>query len=521
MGTHPIFESDFDCLTETAKMPEEVVAENPAEENVEEQPEDEIEDEEVLNNVPILRMIKASQLEHGLRHRDYQRYRRYCTNRSRRIRKFLNFRLGERRKVVPRKVTEDEAKTNSMYIVLLIMSIEHDWAFAMELKQSDQPRKRHHMRNKLRKAAKKAQELQELLKNIANSCDARTTLEAQAYCSYIIANFLFEKGTEWSDCFTKFKATQTIYTSLANTLPADEADIYAEFAQELEPSLRYCQYNLGESGEFDMGDLGKSKGNTLIEGKLSDHIEKLKIEEAENFNVTEWRGKRIAIRNEAVRVFLLNFREFEEEVQTFETSDEKLDKYAEVMMECGEAIELVKSELRLDANHRAAMEKGTAPQSDLFVYLSSLKLEITLGRYVLIAAQATKFNELSRIYEQMVQYIAEFIKKSVEAGHEELADEMENEKLVYVGACRFYQSKQAQEHRKLKEAGALILRSKKLLEQAKPAKAMSIELKTSLSQMIQSSAATIQAAILLPQASQTTKGQFKFEEYLKNICDIV
>ena len=57
-----------------------------------------------------------------------------------------------------------------------------------------------------------------------------------------------------------------------------------------------------------MGDLGKSKGNTLIEGKLSDHIEKLKIEEAENFNVTEWRGKRIAIRNEAVRVFLLNFR---------------------------------------------------------------------------------------------------------------------------------------------------------------------------------------------------------------------
>ena len=88
--------------------------------------------------------------------------------------------------MVPRKVSEDEARSNSMFIVLMIMSIEHDWSFAMELKQSEQPRKRHHMRSKLRKASKKAHELLTLLTNIADSCDARTTLEAQAYCSYII-----------------------------------------------------------------------------------------------------------------------------------------------------------------------------------------------------------------------------------------------------------------------------------------------------------------------------------------------
>ena len=82
-------------------------------EQVENEPE-EIE-EIVPNSVPILKMVKGTlfelkilkktsirismkiiecQLEHGLRHRDYQRYRRYCTNRCRRIRKFLNFRLG-------------------------------------------------------------------------------------------------------------------------------------------------------------------------------------------------------------------------------------------------------------------------------------------------------------------------------------------------------------------------------------------------------------------------------------------
>ena len=48
-------------------------------------------------------------------------------------------------------MTAYEAQKNSQFIALLITSVEHDWAFAMELKQSDDPRKRHHMRNKLRK----------------------------------------------------------------------------------------------------------------------------------------------------------------------------------------------------------------------------------------------------------------------------------------------------------------------------------------------------------------------------------
>jgi len=372
------------------------------------------------------------------------------------------------------------------------------------LRQSDQPRKRHHMKNKLRKAAKKASELLNLLSSVADSCDARTTLEAQAYCSYIQAKFLFEQQ-DWSNCFQKFKATQTIYNSLAQTLPADEADIYSDFASEIDPNLRYCQYNLGECGESGMADLLKGKGNSLIEGKLSDHLAKLKIEEAENLNVTEWRGKRIAIRNETVRVFLLNFRQFEEDVKAIESTDEKLDKYGEMMMECGEAIELVKGELRLDANHRAAMEKGVAPTSDLFIYLNSLKLEATLGRYTIIASQANKFDGLSRIYEQMVQYIAEFIKKCHEAGHVELGDELENERVVYVAACRYYQSRQAQEVRKFTEAGALILKSKNLLAEAKPTKEISIELKNDLIQLVRSQAATIQAAILLPQATPTIK----------------
>ena len=84
----------------------------------------------------VLQMLKAAQQEHGLRHRDYQRYRRYCNNRCRRIRKFLKFRQGEKKRVVPRKVTEYEAKQNALFVHLCIMGIEQDWAYSMELKVS-------------------------------------------------------------------------------------------------------------------------------------------------------------------------------------------------------------------------------------------------------------------------------------------------------------------------------------------------------------------------------------------------
>ena len=77
-------------------------------------------------------------------------------------------------------------------------------------------------------------------------------------------------------------------------------------------------------------------------------------------NVTEWRGKKIAIRNEKIRVFLLNYREFQAQIdKTDLTDEEKLEKHGEIIMECGESIDLVKQELR------------QGPSSKFFKILSS------------------------------------------------------------------------------------------------------------------------------------------------------
>ena len=139
---------------------------------------------------------------------------------------------------------------------------------------------------------------------------------------------------------------------------------------DLEPNVRYCQYNIDENDE-NLGDLLSGAKSSLTEGtlrnsklfeknafskrciserkkgKLSDLLAKTKIEESENLNVTEWRGKKIAIRNEKIRVFLLNYREFQAQIDTTDlTDEEKLEKHGEIIMECGESIDLVKQELR-------------------------------------------------------------------------------------------------------------------------------------------------------------------------------
>ena len=48
-----------------------------------------VEEPIVIINLPILKLIKKDQLEHGVRHRDYAQYRKYCTNRARRFRMFF------------------------------------------------------------------------------------------------------------------------------------------------------------------------------------------------------------------------------------------------------------------------------------------------------------------------------------------------------------------------------------------------------------------------------------------------
>ena len=60
------------------------------------------------------------------------------------------------------------------------------------------------------------------------------------------------------------------------------------------------------------------------------------------------------------------------------------------------------------------------------------------------------------------------MKKCEESGHSDLVTEIENDKMVFAAACRYYQSKQALEIGKVKESGVLSLKASELISAVNP-----------------------------------------------------
>ena len=86
-----------------------------------------------------------------------------------------------------------------------LVCAERAWAYAMELKnqleQKPEPRKRQHLIPRLAKAASHAQDL---LRLAGDRCDARSSLEADAYAALMGGNVLLERESDWEGALARF-----------------------------------------------------------------------------------------------------------------------------------------------------------------------------------------------------------------------------------------------------------------------------------------------------------------------------
>ncbi|CAK9177486.1 unnamed protein product [Ilex paraguariensis] len=83
-------------------------------------------------SINVLQLLRSSQMQHGLRHGDYIRYRRYCTARLRRLYKSLKFAHG-RGKYTKKAVTTSTI-TEVRFLHLVLYTTERAWSHAMEKK---------------------------------------------------------------------------------------------------------------------------------------------------------------------------------------------------------------------------------------------------------------------------------------------------------------------------------------------------------------------------------------------------
>jgi len=275
-----------------------------------------------------------------------------------------------------------------------LFQAERAWAYSMQLKQevNTDSRKKFHLLNRLRKAVKYANLLEVLSQS--NRCDARTKLEAQGYASSMNGQFNFEIQ-KWNESLNYFNVAKKIYANLSEALSGDDSQIfYSQKVDEIVPNIRYCNYNLGdESARQDLVNL-KLKSTTGSE--LAENIDMLISQTKENqvatFSEITWRQKiKIQIKNEKVKVFLLNLQEYEKKIQETSDFDVKIGLYENILKDLVDVVQLVRDELKLDQTFQA-LQRGQPMQPDekpsnlilLFSYLSCTRINKTIDRNLLM-----------------------------------------------------------------------------------------------------------------------------------------
>ncbi|CAH2302124.1 signal recognition particle subunit SRP68 [Pelobates cultripes] len=377
----------------------------------------------------ILQIIKESQQQHGLRHGDFQRYRGYCSRRMRRLRKTLNFKMGNRHKFTGKKITV-EMLSDNRYLLLVLMDAERAWSYAMQLKMeaNTEPRKRFHLLSRLRKAVKYAEELERLCDS--DRVDAKTKLEAQAYMAYLNGMLQFE-NQHWEDAMKAFNKCKTIYEKLASAFTDEQAVLYNQRVDEISPNIRYCAYNIGDKTAMnELMQMRLRTGGTegLMAEKLEALISQTRAKQAATMSEVEWRGRTVPVKIDKVRIFLLGLADTEAAIAQAEDEETKERLFETVLSECRDAIQGVREELKSEQRQRDVLLDGeTGKVSNiqfLHSYLSHIKLSTAIRRNESMASALQKAllrqpqaeedgkrsprpQDLIRLYDIILQNLAE------------------------------------------------------------------------------------------------------------------
>ncbi|KAG5682074.1 hypothetical protein PVAND_011456 [Polypedilum vanderplanki] len=449
-----------------------------------------------IYTLEVLRMIRDMQQQHGLRHGDYQRYRGYCTRRVKRLRKNLNLPQGDRKHFKKKEVNINHLESknsNEKYIHIPLILAERCWAYAMQLRQeaNSEPRKKYHLISKLKKACVYSRQL--LFLANTSFCDARTKLEAEAYDSWIHGSFYFELN-QWKEAAEYLKKTQIVYENLLKALPEEEQTIYRAKIDELSPSLRYCSYNIGENASVN--DLLEIQRVGLLDN-LGALVAQTRTEQTDAFQSTEWRGRKITVRPQKVRMFLLSVQDLDKSIEKAKEFQAKIDIIENVLLDCKDAVLALKDEIRNDPKNRVSNQEGQlSGMQFLLSYIQYIRMKLTLERNLYLIGQLKQNKEddgttkksrpqdISRLYEIILQNISEMQQLNGLENDTEYQNEIKDLANAFKAFRCYYIALTLVNLKRWKEAVAMYERSTKYATQAIKAKVHEFNLQADLNELL-------------------------------------
>ncbi|WRX19508.1 Signal recognition particle subunit SRP68 - like 1 [Theobroma cacao] len=439
-------------------------------------------------SVHVLQLLKSAQMQHGLRHGDYARYRRYCTARLRRLYKSLKFTHG--RGKYTRKAITESTVTEVRFLHLVLYTAERAWSHAMEKRQlPDGPnaRQRIYLIGRLRKAVKWA----DLFSHLCSvKGDSRTSLEAEAYASYMKGNLLFEQDQNWDTALRNFKSARAVYEELGKYGDVENQVLCRERVEELEPSIRYCLHKIGESNlqASELLQIGEMEGPALdlFKAKLEAVMAEARSQQAASLTEFYWLGNRFPITNAKTRVAILKAQELEKDLHGPSadslSAEKRLATFDKIFTAYHEARSCIRSDLAsagnaenvkddlngLDKAVSAVLGQRTIERNQLLVSIAKSKLT---RRRDDKNEKVTKPEELVRLYDLLLQNTAD-LSDLVSSGRDRkpeevtFAEECQLKSLAFRAERCFYLARSYSLAGKRTEAYSLYCRARSLAENA-------------------------------------------------------
>nr|POE79199.1 signal recognition particle subunit srp68 [Quercus suber] len=376
------------------------------------------------------------------------------------------------------------------FLHLVLYTAERAWSHAMEKRQlPDGPNshQRIYLIGRLRKAVKWATLFAQLC---AIKGDSRTSLEAEAYASYMKGNLLFEQDQNWDTALMNFKSARAVYEELGKYGDLENQVLCRERVEELEPSIRYCLHKIGESNlqASELLQIGEMEGPALdlFKAKLEAVMAEARSQQAASMTEFHWLGHRFPISNAKTRVSILKAQELEKDLHGPAAdslpAEKRLAIFDKIFTAYHEARSCIRSDLvsagnaenvkddlnGLDKAVSAVLGQRTIERNQLLVTIAKSKLT---RRRDDKNEKVTKPEELVRLYDLLLQNTAD-LSDLVSSGRdrkpEELAfsEECALKSLSFRAERCFYLAKSYSLAGKRAEAYALYCRARSLAEDA-------------------------------------------------------
>ncbi|EEC83366.1 hypothetical protein OsI_28775 [Oryza sativa Indica Group] len=405
-------------------------------------------------SINVLELMREAQMQHGLRHGDYTRYRRYCTARLRRLYKSLKF-LHGRGKYTKRNITESTV-TDVRFLHIVFYMAERAWSHAMEKKTAGpNAQQRIYMLGRFRKAVKWATLFSHLC---SLKGDSRTSLEAEAYASYMKGTLLFEQEKN-------IEAAMTI-----SRTPGGSA-LQAHELLDLEK----------EGPAYDL-----FKAKIEVRGQMGAVLSETRSQQAASMTEFSWLGRRFPITNAKTRVSILKAQQLEKDLNGANTESVPADKKLGIFDKIFSAYHDARSCIRNDLASAGNAENIRDELNGLDKAVSAVLGFRTIERNQLLVSIAkskftkhrdeknekiTKPEELVRLYDLLIQNttdLTDLISSGRDKNKEEntFIQEYELKSLAFRAERCFYLAKSYSSAGKRAEAYALFCHARSITDSA-------------------------------------------------------